>query len=112
MPSALNPLAARAMEKRMSKQRTHSEADFENPATAANAAFDVLDKRGDGLVTVAELCFFDRKHVYDEATKRVSDKKHSPSAFKQMQTFSRLDLNGDGVISREEFVEVRTRGRT
>lgn len=58
------------------------------------AAFDVFDRSGNGYITVAELLFTTRKT------------NPSQSLYDEMKLFHKLDLDGDAIISKEEFCEV------
>lgn len=61
-----------------------------------NMAFDLIDTNGDGVISVPELTFYDR---------RVGASRRRGSIFDEMVNFNRLDADGDGVITRGEFVQ-------
>uniref|UniRef100_A0A7S3JV65 EF-hand domain-containing protein n=1 Tax=Aureoumbra lagunensis TaxID=44058 RepID=A0A7S3JV65_9STRA len=61
-------------------------------------AYKLFDARGDGQVTVAQLLF--------TARKTSSAHRKRGSIFDEMKLFEVLDIDGDAVISSEEFCEV------
>jgi len=63
-------------------------------------AFELFDANGDGLISVAELCFVARR----------TNTKHRRrgSLYNEMKLFQALDLDGDAVINRQDWKSVIT----
>ncbi|KAJ8601934.1 hypothetical protein CTAYLR_004448 [Chrysophaeum taylorii] len=59
-------------------------------------AFDLFDDNRDGIISVSELCW----------VAHLGKPRRQESAFDEMQLFSMLDVNGDSIISRDEFCEI------
>ncbi|KAJ8602053.1 hypothetical protein CTAYLR_002773 [Chrysophaeum taylorii] len=66
--------------------------------SSPDAAFDLFDANGDGVISVAELLF---------TTRKTNDTfREKGSIFDEMKLFHMLDVDGDSVITRDEFCSV------